>query len=78
MPTLKLAQLPDRTPVKIPVVVNPDLNIALANYARHYEKTYGKKEDVAELIPYMLKSFMEADRDFAKAQKAARASAISK
>lgn len=78
MPALKLAQLPDRTPVKIPVVVNPELNSALTEYARHYEKIYGKKEDVAELIPYMLQTFMEADRDFAKAQKVARSAASSK
>ncbi|MBU6445551.1 MAG: DUF2274 domain-containing protein [Alphaproteobacteria bacterium] len=33
MPELKLAKLPDRTPVKITITVPPDLNAALNQYA---------------------------------------------
>lgn len=64
---LKLAKLPDRTPVKITITVKPTLNAALQTYAELYRETYGDSETVAELIPYMLQSFLDADRNFAKA-----------
>lgn len=69
MPDLKLGKLPDRTPVKITFTAPPDLNKALQAYAALYRETYGEAESVSELIPYMLLSFLEADRGFAKARK---------
>ena len=69
MAELKLPKLPDRTPVKISIVVSPDLNRALETYAALYRETYGEEESVKQLIPFMLESFLEADRGFAKAQK---------
>jgi hypothetical protein len=61
--------LPDRTPVKITVTIDPDLNRSLHAYAELYRDTYGVAESVSELIPYILKSFLESDRSFAKARK---------
>lgn len=69
MPDLKLSKLPDRTPVKITITVAPELNAALQAYAELYREIYGEVEPVAELIPYMLESFLAADRGFAKARK---------
>lgn len=69
MPELKLAKLPDRVPVKMTVTVQPDLALALREYAAIYKATYGEAESVAELIPFMLASFLEGDRGFAKARK---------
>lgn len=69
MPDLKLAKLPDRTPVKITVTVSPELNRSLQSYAELYRETYGQQESISELIPYMLEGFLEADRGFTKAQK---------
>jgi len=69
MPELKLAKLPDRTPVKITITVSPDLNKALHAYAELYREQYGEAEPVPELIPYMLESFLAADRGFAKARR---------
>ena len=69
MPDLKLAKLPDRTPVKITVAVSPELNRNLNAYAELYRETYGAGESVPELIPYMLDSFLESDRIFARARK---------
>ena len=69
MPDLKLAKLPDRTPVKITVTVSPELNRSLQSYAELYRETYGQQESVSELIPYMLEGFLETDRGFTKAQK---------
>lgn len=69
MTELKLARLPDRTPVKITVTLPPDLNLALRQYAEIYRATYGQAESVAELIPFMLGAFLDSDRAFAKARK---------
>jgi hypothetical protein len=69
MPELKLAKLPDRVPVKLTVTVQPDLAQALREYAAVYRATYGEAESVEELVPFMLASFLEGDRGFAKARK---------
>lgn len=72
--TLKLARLPDRTPVKVTMTVSPELHRMLQDYAAFYAKSYGSEETVAELCPYMLQTFMEADRGFQKARKGAEPS----
>lgn len=72
MPDLKLAKLPDRNPVKIAIIVTPQLNQSLGAYAELYRAAYGQSETVAELIPYMLETFLESDRGFAKAVKEKR------
>lgn len=69
---LKLARLPDRTPVKLTILVPPELNEALGEYAALYEQAYGSAEPVAELIPAMLQSFLDSDRDFVRARAARR------
>jgi len=69
MPELKLAQLPDRTPVKLVVVVTPDLHRQLLEYAAVYEAVYARKEEIADLVPAMLGAFIEGDRDFARRRK---------
>ncbi len=69
MPELKLAKLPDRVPVKLTIIVQPDLAQALREYAAVYRATYGEAESVEELVPFMLASFLEGDRGFAKARK---------
>lgn len=66
---LKLAKLPDRTPVKLSITVTPDLHETLHDYARCYAQTYGSEEPVTELIPHMLAAFLSADRGFAKARE---------
>lgn len=69
MADLKLAKLPDRTPVKLTISVSPDLHRALNQYAALYSETYGQEESIAELIPAMLGSFHESDRAFARARQ---------
>jgi hypothetical protein len=64
MSELKLAMLPDRTPVKLVIQVMPDLETLLKDYALAYEKAYGRSESVTDLIPFMLASFLESDRAF--------------
>ncbi len=66
---LKLPKLPDRTPVKLTITLNPELHQRLQSYAAHYQATYGAAEPVADLIPYMLGAFLDSDRAYAKARK---------
>ena len=68
---LKLDKLPDRTPVKISIVVSPDLNKKLYAYALAYKDAYGDDERVAELIPFMLDKFLATDRGFQKKRRTA-------
>ena len=69
MADIRLAKLPDRTPVKMTIHVSPDLSQALADYADIYRQTYGEAEPVQELIPAMLTSFLEGDRAFARQRR---------
>lgn len=66
---LKLPKLPDRTPVKLTITINPELHQQLQSYAALYQETYGTTEPVADLIPYMLSVFLDSDRTYSKNQK---------
>lgn len=68
MPELKLARLPDRTPIKLAITVTPDLHQMLQQYAALYAEAYGREESVAELIPAMLASFLDSDRGFVRSR----------
>lgn len=72
MADLKLAKLPDRTPVKLTIALMPDLHQALIDYAALYAEAYGRGEPVVELIPAMLGAFLEGDRAFARARSGAK------
>ena len=67
MANLKLAKLPDRTPIKLTVSVLPELHAKLDAYAALYAQTYGAAESIAELVPAMLSAFLDSDRAFARA-----------
>ena len=69
MVDLKLAKLPDRTPVKLTITIPPDLSNSLREYADVYRATYGEAESVGELVPFMLATFLNSDRAFANARK---------
>lgn len=66
MTELKLAKLPDRTPVKLVVNGSPELHRLLGDYAEAYRRAYGKAESVADLVPYILRGFLDGDRAFAR------------
>ena len=68
--TLKLDKLPDRETVRTTFAAGPELKAALEDYAEIYRRTYGHKEGVSELIPFMLEAFMNADPGFKRARKA--------
>lgn len=71
MAELKLARLPDRTPVKISFLATPDLHQMLADYAALYRATYQAGADIADLVPAMLETFLAGDKAFAKARRTA-------
>lgn len=67
MAELKLAKLPDRTPVKLTITIGAELNQMLKEYADAYQATYGTAEQVIDLIPFMLEAFVQSDKSFVKA-----------
>ena len=69
MAGLRLGKLPDRTPVKVAISLSPELHRALTEYAALYEEAYGQAEPVQELIPAMLASFLEGDKNFARRRR---------
>ena len=66
MAELKLAKLPDRTPVKLTMTIGAELNQTLKEYADAYQATYGTAEQVIDLIPFMLEAFVQSDKSFVK------------
>ena len=68
-PNLKIAKLRDMTPTKMSINVTPDLKSELDIYARLYERAYGDKQDVTNLIPLMLEGFLASDSGFKKAKR---------
>jgi hypothetical protein len=66
---LKLGQLPDRQPVKLTITLSANLRKALDDYAALYAREFGTDEPVAELVPFMIESFLKGDVGFRKARK---------
>lgn len=68
MADLRLAKLPDRSPVKITIILSPALSQDLVAYATAYEAAYGEREAVADLIPFMLEQYLASDRAFSRSR----------
>jgi len=73
---MRLPKLPDRTPVKLTTTLPPQLATRLRAYADFYAETYGAREEVADLVPFMLEAFLDADADFRRAKRTAIATEI--
>lgn len=67
MPDLKLGKLPNRTRAKLTLDLWPDLDDQLRLYATLHAARYGEEVSAAEIAPYILAKFLEADREFQKA-----------
>jgi hypothetical protein len=72
MTQMKLAKLPDRTPVKMTLTLAPSLAARLRDYAEYYAETYGSREEVAGLVPFMLEAFLDGDANFRRASRAGK------
>jgi hypothetical protein len=69
MAELKLAKLPDRTPVKLTITVGAEVHQMLKDYADAYQAAYGSAEQVVDLIPFMLEAFIQGDKGFVRPGK---------
>jgi len=67
---MKLSKLPDRTPVKLSTTLTPTLAARLRDYADFYAESYGTREEVADLVPFMLEAFLDGDTEFKRASRA--------
>ena len=66
---LRLGPIPKATPVKITIVVTSAFKVQLDRYAAMHARAWGDRVDVAELIPHMLRSFVESDKAFRGSSK---------
>ena len=68
---MKLPLMPDRTPVKVQLSIAPDLMRDIKEYAELYRETYKqtKAEPVTEILPFIVRHYLDSDKDFAKARK---------
>ncbi|MGB3627176.1 MAG: DUF2274 domain-containing protein [Henriciella sp.] len=67
--SLRLDKLPDRTPVRMSLSLDPELAEALKDYAEVYRQIYGEAEKPEVLIPAMLELFLNSDTAFKRARK---------
>lgn len=72
MVDLKLGKLPNRTRAKLTLDLWPELDDQLRLYATLHAARHGEEVSAADLAPYMLAEFLEADREFQKARRAAK------
>lgn len=70
--SLRLDKLPDRTPVRMSLSLDPALAMALGDYAEIYRQTYGEEEKPEALIPAMLEQFLRSDKGFKRARNSLR------
>ena len=69
MGAIKLGRLPEHAPVKIMIMLRPDLARALEDYSQFCAASYGKDEPLGELIPAILTAFLDSDREFVRSRK---------
>ena len=69
-PTLRIGKLPDLTPVKLTVSLEPEVHKMLEDYARIYNDSYGEAVKPSELVPSMIAGFLATDNSFKRARKA--------
>ena len=67
--TLKLSELPNRTPAKLIILLPPEVHSALNDYAKTYERTYDKREEIEQLAPVMIETFLNGDAAFKPTRK---------
>ena len=71
---LKIGPLPDRTPQKLTVLIEPSLVAELEDYARVHSQVHGEDAGVPVLVPHMLEAFLASDNGFRKARRSLKPS----
>jgi len=69
-PALRIAKLPNLTPIKMTVSLEPELHKMLEDYAQIYSESYGEAVKPSELVPSMIAGFLATDNGFKRARKA--------
>ena len=69
---LRLAKIPERTPVKLTITLDRTTHALLTAYAEAYRAVYGVEEALTDLIPFMLKQFVVSDQGFSRMRAASR------
>ena len=69
VPALRISKLPDLTPIKMTILVEPETYCMLEDYARLYAQSYGQEIAPAALVPSMLANFLASDNGFKRARK---------
>ena len=67
--SLRIGELPDQTPIKLTIALDPVLHETLQDYASVYAHKYGKTEKIEALAPVMLATFLQGDSAFKRARK---------
>ena len=67
---LRIAKLPNLTPVKLTVILEPEIHKMLEDYAQIYTDSYGETVKPSALIPSMITGFLATDNGFKRARKA--------
>ena len=67
--SLRIGELPDQTPIKLTIALDPALHETLQDYASIYAQEYGKSEKIEALAPVMLAAFLQGDSAFKRARK---------
>ena len=68
---MKLQRIcPELPPVRIRLTVPGDLKVVLEAYAAYYRKQYGDTVSLEELVPEILLTFVNTDREFRLWQQA--------
>lgn len=62
----------DQTPQRYRIEVDVQLQAELELYAEAYQKDYGNKPKIADLIPALLYQFLNKDREFKKYKRERR------
>lgn len=67
---LRLGKLPDRTPARLTLALDPETHAALTDYAAIYQATYGHEERAETLAAAMIENFLASDAGFKRARRA--------
>lgn len=67
---LRIGKIPDLTPVKMTISVDPETHHMLEDYARLHTESYGDPVKPAALVPLMISGFLATDNGFKRARRA--------
>jgi hypothetical protein len=75
MPDLRLCKLPDRSSVRMKILLPVEVHQSLLDYGALYAEVYGKTVPEAELLPAILSCFFDGDKAFASWRRQRRVGA---